>query len=319
VTHPTFRQLATLLGGTYSASSMAAAEGIHWPPPPSISLRQMLSFRPKVISIAPPSEPGQPRTTIGAGYFDAPPELLDPNSMGPTDCTPSNTNGRVNQDLRTAAQERDGNKILHGVADRVARNFASPGDTSQEIITAMTQLAATGSSSFAAWLRNQTTDLTGYLEGKGMPPAAGAAASQQIMSDFNAARQAVRNPGAGINENPLRQGLKHSWIAVSGEDDPPDYPVNVDIAKYPQYHQAVTVPTPQGVNSSINLSIRYIVASSQGTATVPEQPSIPPGNEVVLYIHGEGSLTARGRAQKRLRILFRRFSPLVQPLDAPLP
>jgi len=109
------------------------------------------------------------------------------------------------------------------------------------------------------------------------------------MSDFNAAQNAVRNPGAGINERFLRQGLKYNWIAVSGEDDPPDYPVNVDIAKYPQYHRSVTVPTPEGVNNSINLSIRYIIASSQGPAAVPEKPYIPPGNEVVLFIHGEGS------------------------------
>jgi len=288
VAYPTFRQLATLLGGKYSASSMAAAEGIHWPPPPSISLRKMLSFRPKVISIPPPPEPGEPRTTIGAGYYDAPPELLDPNAA-PMDCKAPTTDGRVTSDLRVAAQDRDGNAILKRVAGRVAENFKLPGSSSQDLITAMTQLAVTGSNAFAAWSANPTQDLTPYLIQEGMPPAAAATASQQIMSDFNVARQAARNPGAGINESSLRQGLKYNWIAVSGEDDPPDYPVNVDIAKYPQYHLSVTVPTPEGVNGSINLSIRYIIASSQGTAAVPEKPSIPPGNEVVLYIHGEGS------------------------------
>jgi pimeloyl-ACP methyl ester carboxylesterase len=285
--YPTFRQLATLLGGKYSASSMAAAEGIHWPPPPSISLRAMLSFRPKVISVAPPPEPGQPRTT-SSGYFDAPPELLDPNA-GPMDCKALTTDGRVTSDLRVAAQHRDGNAILNRVAGRVAENFKAPGSFSQDLITAMTQLAVTGSNAFAAWSANPTHDLTPYLIQEGMPPAAAGTASQQIMSDFNAARQAVRNPGAGMNESALRQGLKYSWIAVSGEDDPPDYPVNVGIAKYPQYHLSVIVPTPAGANSSIELSIRYIIASSQGTTAVPENPYIPPGNEVVLYIHGEGS------------------------------
>jgi pimeloyl-ACP methyl ester carboxylesterase len=289
VAYPTFRQLAALLGGTYSASSMAAAEGIRWPPPPSISLRGMLTFRPKVISIAPPPEPGRPRTAVGPGYFDGPPGLLDPNNAAPTDCTASNTDGRVTQDLRVAAQDRDGNKILNRVADRVAGNFVTSGATSQELITAMTQLAVTGSNAFAAWSANPTRDLTPYLIQKGMPNAAAATASEQIFGDFNAALASVRNPGAGMNERSLRQDLKHSWIAVSGEDDPPDYPVNVDIAKYPQYHHSITVPTPQGGTSSINLSIRYIMASSQGTTAVPTTPSIPPGNEVVLFIHGEGS------------------------------
>jgi len=39
-----FRQVAYLLGGINSASGMAKAEGIAWPPAPTISLRQMLSF-----------------------------------------------------------------------------------------------------------------------------------------------------------------------------------------------------------------------------------------------------------------------------------
>lgn len=39
-----FRQLASTLGGTHSASSMARSEGIQWPPPPTISLRRMLCF-----------------------------------------------------------------------------------------------------------------------------------------------------------------------------------------------------------------------------------------------------------------------------------
>jgi pimeloyl-ACP methyl ester carboxylesterase len=287
MTHPTFRQLATLLGGTYSASSMAEAEGIHWPPPPSISLRRMLSFHPKVKSIQPPTEPKPPRTSVGAGYYDGPPDLLDPNAA-PMDCSAPTTDGRVNSDLRAAAQERDGSAILRRVAGLVAQNAASLGAHSQDLITAMTQLAVTGSNAFAAWSANPTQDLTSFLIQQGMSAAAAGTANQQIMSDFNAARQAVRNPGAGINESSLRQGLKHNWIAVSGEDDPPDYPVNVDIAKYPQYHVPVTVPTPKGVNSSINLSIRCVIAS-QGATSVPDTPFIPPGNEVVLYIHGEGS------------------------------
>jgi pimeloyl-ACP methyl ester carboxylesterase len=281
VNHPTFRQLATLLGGTYSASSMAVAEGLSWPPAHSISLRGLLSFRPTVKSIAPPTEPPQPPPTIGPGYIEGPAALMDPSAEG-----------RVTADLRDAAQDRDGNKILRRVADRVAGNFAKPGSTSQDLITAMTQLAVTGSRAFAAWSANPQ-DLTPYLIQRGMPAAEATAANRRIMSDFDAARNAVRSPQAGVPgiDGTYGTSLRHTlqWVAVSGEDDPPDYPVNVDIAQYPQYHLPITVPTPQGVSSSIDVSIRYILASSQTTSAGLDQPHIPPGDEVVLYIHGEGS------------------------------
>lgn len=283
--------MAYILGGTYSTSTMARAEGIHWPPPPAISLRGMLSFvlsRPmQVTSVAPPPEPGSPRTTIDAGYLNAPSELLDGGLPTPIDCPPSTTEGRVAAELRAAAQLRNGNAILKRVADHYATNFVAAGSYSQDLLTAMTQLAVTGSSAFAAWSANPTQDVTSYLIGKGMPPAAAATANQQIMSDFHAALQAVRNPGAGIQEKSLRAGLKFPWIAVSGEDDPPDYPVNVAITPhYPQYHLAITV---QGKKGPVPLSIRYIVASSQSQDAAPANPSIPPGDEVIIYIHGEGS------------------------------
>lgn len=287
MSYTSFRQIAYILGSTYSASTMAEAEGIHWPPPPAISLRGMLSFvlsrHMQVTSVAPPPEPNPPRTTRSPGYFDAPIGLLDPPQPVPMDCTTPTTEGRVAAELRAAAQLGDGNAILKRVADHYAKNFVAPGSYSPDLLTAMTQLAATGSSAFAAWSAHPTQDVTSYLIGQGMPPNAAATANQRIMSDFHAALQAVRNPGAGIQEDSLRRGLKYPWIAVSGEDDPPDYPVNVAISPHhPQYHLGITV---QG----IPLSIRYIIASSQNQDAAPATPSIPPGDEVILYIHGEGS------------------------------
>jgi hypothetical protein len=290
-----FRQVAYLLGGTYSASTMARAEGIAWPSASVISLRQMLSFfafRPlRVKSVNPAPEPCPARRSLDAGYLDAPLALLDPAGNG---------EGRVVSDLRVAAKDRDGNKILRRVAGLVAQNFSNHGSTSQELITAMTQLAVTGSKAFAAWSANPTNDLTPILIQNGMPAAAAAIASRQIMVDFNEAMQAVRNPSAGINESSLRAGLRNGpWIAVSGEDDPPDDPVNVAIAPFPQYHLPITVLTPHGPNNNINISIRYIVASSQSVTlapcsakfngTAPAQPNIPPGDEIILFLHGEGS------------------------------
>jgi pimeloyl-ACP methyl ester carboxylesterase len=88
------------------------------------------------------------------------------------------------------------------------------------------------------------------------------------------------------------------WIAVSGENDPPDYPVNVQIASHqcqcPQFHQSIIV-------DGINLDIRYLIASSQGQNWT--QPQIPAGNEVIIFIHGEGS-----RAEEALDLIPALFS-----------
>jgi hypothetical protein len=139
VAYSSFRQVAYLLGGTYSASSMAQAEGLQWPPPPAISLRSMLSYfssRPmQVVSVAPPPEPGVPRTTLGAGYYDVPSSLGD-----------GRDEGRVNPLLRQTAQLRDGNAILRSVAQYAYANYVARGrfSVSQDMLTAMTQLAVTG-------------------------------------------------------------------------------------------------------------------------------------------------------------------------------
>lgn len=266
---------------------MARAEGIQWPPTSAISLRRMLvyvfSHNMEVIHTTDQLLEPDP---VSEGYFYAPFELLDGGQPAPTDCTTSTTEGRVSLELREAARLRDGNAILNRVVVGYAENFKSTGSHPQYLLTAMTQLAVTGSNAFAAWSANPKQDLTTDLIGAGMSLAAAAAANQQIMSDFHATLQAVRNPGAGINESALRQGLKYPWIAVSGEDDPPDYPVNVFIAPYPQYHLPITV---QGTKGPTLLTIRYIIASGQNQGTAPTVPSIPPDDEVILYIHGEGS------------------------------
>jgi pimeloyl-ACP methyl ester carboxylesterase len=158
----------------------------------------------------------------------------------------------------------------------------------------MTQLAVTGSNAFSNWSNNPTSDLTGYLMERGMPAGNAEIVNQQIMSDFNAARKAVRNPRAGMDWDSLRQGMRNNgWIAVSGEDDPPDYPVNVPIAPYPQFHQPITVAAPAAPwenrpTTNIDLTIRYFLASNRDPGAA-QAPSIPPGDEVILYIHGEGS------------------------------
>jgi pimeloyl-ACP methyl ester carboxylesterase len=320
MTSSSFRQTGYLLGGVYTASSMAKVEGFPWPPPPAISLLNMLRFivgKPMQVTSVDPDvlfpEPCAALTSNdlspGTGYVFPPAELGQPVTSG----TPGT--GRLADKLISTAKLRDGNNILLSVADTVISNAQNPATAVSDVmLTAMTQLAVTGSNAFAAWANPtppahsiQEQDLTSYLFVKGMDPVTAGQKSQQIMADFHAAEKAIRNAAAGVNASSLRAGIpagavspNAGWIAVSGEDDSPDFPVNVRIAPYPQYHATITVPTPSSTTqSSLQVSIRFIVASSQnadptpcGTTfqgSVPDPPSIPPGNEVVIYIHGEGS------------------------------
>jgi pimeloyl-ACP methyl ester carboxylesterase len=150
-----------------------------------------------------------------------------------------------------------------------------------------------GSNAYPAWAASPIDgpELGSFLAGLGMPAQAAQTAAGQIMSDFHAAEGAVRNPLAGAAPVYQRAGLPNGgWIAVSGEDDPPDFPVNVKITGYPQFHVMLTV-------SGIPLSVRYLMASNQGiqipvgASTNPSSsvPTIPAGDEVIFYIHGEGS------------------------------
>ncbi len=101
------------------------------------------------------------------------------------------------------------------------------------------------------------------------------------------------------------------WIAVSGEDDAPHRPVNVPSSIYPQFNLTVDLPTPlqklgleATTYSSLPIRARYTIAQSNGPALnvqiydpktdpwriVPDAvPEIPPGSEILLFIHGMDS------------------------------
>jgi len=96
------------------------------------------------------------------------------------------------------------------------------------------------------------------------------------------------------------------WIAVAGEDDPPDRPVNVPSAPYPQYDLTVNV-------KGIPVVTRYMIASESNRITPPPPITLPPPpfggppsdlprtlpgaplpllpwpDNVMLYIHGHSS------------------------------
>ena len=83
------------------------------------------------------------------------------------------------------------------------------------------------------------------------------------------------------------------WIAVTAEDDPPDRPVNVGSALFPQFDVTVQV----GTTPVTPVTTRFMVASRQfqdehpvELTEVPPQRAIPPiTGDIVLFIHGHSS------------------------------
>jgi len=251
--------------------------------PPGSSLRSLLTGAMSTIrgpsgfmsvaTVTPTPEPTGPTTTTNTaagGYPPAPAELL----------FSATSEGLPAQSLIDLAHTRNGNTILRNVAANYASNAKGTTSFSEGLLTAMTQLAATGANAFAKWQEAPTRDLTTELIGAGMTAQQAQSANMKIMQDFTAAQAAVRSSRAGVDAVALRSGMASPWIAVCGQEDPPDFPVNVTIMPYPQFHLTLTV-------DNVNLSIRYVVASSQGQNW--DTPTIPPGNDLILFIHGEGS------------------------------
>jgi pimeloyl-ACP methyl ester carboxylesterase len=235
------------------------------------------------IPDSPPEEPTAPETEVDYSvYFLVPEEFVDA-----TNTANGQPTGRLNPDMRQAAQLRDGNQILMQVASRYTTIYSdnSAEFMAQPYLTGMTQFAVTGANAFAACPAFPSAAIeTWFTDHPQVQAATAQAIIGQMESDYNTAATAVRNTLAGANPALDRADL--GWIAVSGEDDPPDFPVNVRTAPYPQYHSRLDVPTS---DSSMIVNVRYIVASHDLPANPDEGPSFPAGDEVIVFIHGEGS------------------------------
>ena len=86
------------------------------------------------------------------------------------------------------------------------------------------------------------------------------------------------------------------WIAVSGEDDPPHRPVNVPTAPFRAFDLDVkvgnvTVRTRYAVISKSTQITSRITGPWEGIRDLPPEvkPVVPPGEEVILYLHGHSS------------------------------
>lgn len=298
-------------------SEWARATGYNWPPPPIISLRELLLSRSFIINrslpllvevqeISPPFE-----EFCKLPVEQAPPEnLLDPSTVtyseiggGPT-TTYVHAEGRLVSWLRAVVQTHDPLEVLKQSATSfyllgiAARN---PPDT-VEGATALADLAITGRLM--------------YTNFRSLPPHGQPPQDSDLLDDVRNRVKAFQNPP---DENRLRSSVAAAldraymvawalrdpnpvtrkqtraslgWIAVSGEDDSPDRPVNVSSAEFPQFD--IIVP------SLVPVRTRYIIASavmpnpnppSFPTRQIPVDPwpSIPADHEVIIFIHGHDS------------------------------
>lgn len=255
-------------------------------------------------SVTPPHESCEDQVVETTGTFSPP--------AGVIDC-PDPYCGRLISSLRIAAKQKDAKEILARAA--VARysdrhqELTNPEPNSSAIQDALSDLAVTGRAAYASFraLGPVEADLRALVKSK---LAAVYPAHQVVDADLSDAIKgtleraykvawALRGPVS--HRSAERDAL--GWIAVTAEDDPPDRPVNVGSALFPQYDLTVQVGTTP-------VTTRFVVASRQfqdeypvdlekvppqtpTSARVPPGPSqraIPPITEnVVLFIHGHSS------------------------------
>ncbi len=246
-------------------------------------------------SVTPPDESCEDRVVETTGTFSPPPELVD---------CPDPYCGRLIRPLRVAAQTKDATDILARAA--VARyqdrhpNELGPVVMSAQpkaIQDALSDLAVTGRSAYASFhaLEPVEADLTAVVKSK--LAAAGYLRPYLMDADLSAAiketlerayRVAWALRGPVSHRSAARKAL--GWIAVTAEDDPPDRPVNVGSALFPQFDLTVPVGTTP-------VTTRFMVASRLvqdeypvELEKVPPQRAVPPlTGDIVLFIHGHSS------------------------------
>jgi pimeloyl-ACP methyl ester carboxylesterase len=301
-----------------SASEMAKAVGLAWPPPPTISLRSMLLVTavtfsgPRVETPEVPPPFDEPCSTAAAPT--PPQDLLDSSVVtysellawvtgAPSSITYVGAEGRLVNSLRAAAQQMDPVEILKQSAVSfylVAAGIdtRTPPDTT-EGATALADLAVTGRASYSQFRSQppQDGDLLNDVQTRVAafqnPPN-----ENLVVSSVATALDRAYNVAWALRDpNPTSRAQTRAplgWIAVSGEDDSPDRPVNVPSANSPQLDLSV-------VCQGITVETRYMIALPQPNYTpdlppppirqvpVLPAPSIPDDHEVILFIHGQDS------------------------------
>lgn len=259
-------------------------------------------------SVTPPDESCEDLVVETTGTFSPPPDVID---------CPDPYCGRLIRPLRIAARTKDAREILARAAvaryrDRHNNELTSPEPNSAFIQDALSDLAVTGRTAYTSFraLAPVEADLSALAKSK---LAAVYPTHQIVDADLSNAIQetlaraykvawALRGPVS--HRSAERSAL--GWIAVTAEDDPPDRPVNVGSALFPQYDLTVQV----GTTPVTPVTTRFVVASRQfqdeypvnltevppqvstsaGAPPDPSQRAIPPiTGDIVLFLHGHSS------------------------------
>jgi pimeloyl-ACP methyl ester carboxylesterase len=246
-------------------------------------------------SVTPPDEPCKDRVVETTRTFPPISEVV---------ACPDSFCGRLISPLRTAAKTKDAKEILARAA--VARyrgmhsELKSSEPNSSVIQGALSDLAVTGRSAYASFraVGQVEKDLSALVKSKlaaGFPKhrVVGADLSRAIKETLERSYKvawALRGPVRYRSSK--RDAL--GWVAVTAEDDPPDRPVNVGSALFPQYDLTVQVGGP---NVVLPVTTRLMIASRQfhddypvNLKRLPPQRAIPPiTGDIVLFIHGHSS------------------------------
>ena len=205
---------------------------------------------------------------------------------------------RLTADLRDAARHADPTRSLMESAIAffwTAHPFTIPPavfiTSTVEKANAFADLAVTGRRSHEAYRRHIPTEaelVPKVKAGVGMSKEATDAnvltAVQAALTRAAHAERAIHGPIQGRKAARAHLG----YIAVSGEDDQPDRPVNVPVTPFPQFDVHVTCKTFSG--SLLTRRTRYSVASpTLGTSADESNPMIPDQDQVILFIHGHMS------------------------------
>lgn len=231
-----------------------------------------------------------------------------------------NSTGRLDAELRSFARRADPLASLTEAAVRYAlerANRAARGALGVfgNKAPAFADLAVTGRRAHAAFTRRPPrpadllprvrAELSARLATHRLPSigeADLAAAVDEALDRAYAVLWAIRGPTA--HRLAARSALR--WIAVSAEDDDVHRPVNVASAPYPQHEMALplTFRDPDAASdapgTTITVRARFMIASASAPAPAavpfdprglpPEEPIvIPPGEEIVLFVHGHSS------------------------------
>ncbi|MCB9597983.1 MAG: alpha/beta hydrolase [Sandaracinaceae bacterium] len=221
--------------------------------------------------------------------FATPRELLDADGR----CDPEREAYclRLAPELRAFAADATPLATLAEAARRYDA-YLEGDDAALASARALSDLAVTGQRSYARFAAAPPRPLD-------LADAASPEAVEWTLERAYDVAWALRGPAAARAE--LRPGL--GYVAVSGEDDLPDRPVNVPGASHPVTDAWLDVPLGDGTIR--RLRTRVVIASTElveepapvdrvGRVPAPLPLAVPETGDVIVFLHGHSSLAEEG-------------------------